>query len=58
MNAKNFAKGVGVGMALGTAVSMSVAAANKKPGSRQHKMSKTLRTMGDIVENIGNTFSM
>ncbi len=57
MNAKNFAKGVGVGMAVGTALSMSISASNKKNGG-QHKVSKALRTMGNVVENIGNTFSM
>ena len=57
MNAKNFAKGVGVGMAVGAAMSMSISSMNKKSG-RQHKVSRALRTMGDVVENIGNTFSM
>ncbi len=57
MNAKNFAKGVGVGMAVGAAMSMSISAANKKNG-KQHKVSRALRTMGDMVENIGNTFGM
>lgn len=57
MNARNFAKGVGIGMAVGTAMGMSISAANKKTG-RQHKVSRALRAMGDIVENIGNSFSM
>ena len=57
MNAKNFAKGVGVGMAVGAAMSMSISGMNKKNG-RQHKVSRALRTMGDMVESIGNTFNM
>ena len=57
MNARNFAKGVGIGMAVGTAMGMSISAANKKTG-RQHKVSRALRAMGDIVENFGNSFSM
>ena len=57
MNVRNFAKGVGVGMAVGAAMSMSLSAANKKTG-KQNKVSKALRTMGDVVENIGGTFSM
>ena len=57
MNTKNFARGVGIGMAVGAAMSMSISSMNKKNG-KQHKVSRALRTMGDVVENIGNTFSM
>lgn len=57
MNAKNFAKGVGVGMAVGAAMSMSITEMNKKNG-KQHKLSRALRTMGDMVENIGTSFGM
>ena len=37
MNAKNFAKGIGVGMAVGAAMSMSITEMNKKNG-KQHKL--------------------
>lgn len=57
MNTRNFAKGIGIGMAVGAAMSMSISSMNKKNG-KQHKVSRALRTMGDVVENIGNTFSM
>ena len=57
MNAKNFGKGIGVGMAVGAAVSMSITEMNKKNG-KQHKFSRALRTMGDMVENIGSSFGM
>ena len=57
MNAKYFAKGVGVGMAVGAAMSMSITEMNKKNG-KQHKLSRALRTMGDMVENIGTSFGM
>jgi len=57
MNAKNFAKGVGIGMVVGSAIGMTVSAVNKR-GSRQHKMGRALKTVGDIVENIGSAFSM
>ena len=57
MNARNFARGVGIGMAVGAAMSMSISAANKKNG-KQNKVSRALRTMGDVVENIGSAFSM
>ena len=57
MNAKNFAKGVGIGMVVGSAIGMTVSAVNKK-SSKQHKMGRALKTVGDIVENIGSAFSM
>ena len=57
MNTKNFAKGVGVGMVVGSAIGMTLAVTNKK-SSRQKKVSRTIKTVGDIVENIGNVFTM
>ena len=57
MNAKNFAKGVGIGMVVGSAIGMTVSSVNKK-SSRQHKMGRALKTVGDIVENIGSAFNM
>lgn len=57
MNAKNFAKGVGIGMVVGSAIGMTVSAVNKK-GSRQHKVGRALKTVGDIMENIGSAFNM
>ena len=48
---------VGVGMAVGAAMSMSITEMNKKNG-KQHKLSRALRTMGDMVENIGTSFGM
>ena len=57
MNTKNFAKGVGVGMVVGSAIGMTLAVTNKKT-SRQKKVSRTIKTVGDIVENIGNVFTM
>ena len=57
MNSKNFAKGMGVGVVVGSALGMTIAVTNKR-GSRQKKVSRTIKTVGDIVENIGNAFSM
>ena len=57
MNTKNFARGVGVGMVVGSAIGMTLAVTNKK-SSRQKKVSRTIKTVGDIVENIGNVFTM
>jgi len=57
MNSKYFAKGMGLGMAVGTAIGMTVAMTNKK-SSRQNKVSKAIRAVGDIVENIGSAFNV
>lgn len=57
MNSKMFAKGMGFGVAVGTAIGMTVAMTNRK-GSRQNKVSKAIRAVGDIVENIGSAFNM
>lgn len=57
MNTRNFAKGVGIGMVVGSAIGMTVSATNKK-GRKQHKMGRTLKTVGDIVESIGSAFNM
>ena len=57
MNTKNFAKGMGIGMVVGSAIGMTVASANKK-GGRNKKVSRAINTVGDIVENIGSAFNM
>ena len=58
MNAKNFAKGVGIGMVVGSAIGMTVSAVNKRGSRQQHKVGRALKTVGDIVENIGSAFNM
>ena len=57
MNAKNFARGVGIGMVVGSAIGMTISTAIKK-SYRQKKVGKTLKTIGDIVDNIGSAFNM
>ncbi len=57
MNAKNFARGVGIGMVVGSAIGMTVSSANRK-SYKQKKVGKTLKTIGDIVDNIGSAFNM
>jgi hypothetical protein len=52
-----FSKGVGVGIIAGSAIGMTVAIARKRNG-RQSKVSKALKTIGEIAENIGGAFSM
>ena len=58
MNAKNFAKGVGIGMVVGSAIGMTVSTVNKRSYRQRSKVGKTLKTMGDIVENIGTALNM
>lgn len=53
----NFAKGVGVGVVVGSAVAMAVVAPQKKT-NKKNVVSKALRTMGDVIENIGDSISM
>lgn len=59
MNTRNFAKGIGIGMVVGSAIGMTVVTVSKK-GSRQnqHKVTRIIKTVGDIVESIGSSFSM
>lgn len=52
----NFASGMGIGLVVGSAVSAAIATP-KKNNSRKSKVGKALRTMGDVVENIGSTIS-
>ena len=58
MNTMNFVKGVGVGLVVGSAVGMAVASPQKKNGNKQNVVGKALKTMGDIVENIGDSIGM
>ena len=58
MNAKNFAKGVGIGMVVGSTIGMTVSTVNKRSYRQKSKVGKTLKTVGDIVENIGTAFNM
>lgn len=59
MNAKNFARGMGIGMVVGSAIGMTVGAVSKKSGKQtSRKVSRAMKTVGDIMENIGSTLSM
>jgi len=57
MSTKMFARGMGIGMVVGSAIGMTVSM-NSKKNSKQNKVSRALKTVGDIVENIGSAFSM
>ena len=61
MNGMNFAKGVGVGIVVGSTIGMAVASTTnqkKSPNKKNSVVGKTLRTMGDIFDNIGGSIGM
>ncbi len=58
MNARNFVRGMGVGMVVGSAIGMTIGTVTKRGRQNGNKVSKALRTVGDIVENIGDALSM
>ena len=61
MDTANFAKGMGVGLMVGSAVGMAViSGANQKknPAKKKSPVGKALKTMGDIVDNIGESMGM
>lgn len=55
MDTKNMAKAVGIGMAAGAALSM-MAAPRKKHKAKMNKsnVSKAIRAMGDVLEDVEN----
>ncbi len=61
MNGMNFAKGVGVGIVVGSTIGMAVASSansQKKYPKKNNVVGKALRAMGDIVDNIGDSIGM
>ncbi|MDR1131635.1 MAG: hypothetical protein LBL15_04385 [Oscillospiraceae bacterium] len=55
----NFAKGIGIGMVVGSAIGVTLANVGSRTGRQSRsKVGKALRTVGDIVENIGSAFNM
>ena len=62
MNGMSFAKGIGVGIIVGSTVSMAVASSTSKqkkyPNKKNNVVGKALRTMGEIVDNIGDSIGM
>jgi gas vesicle protein len=56
MNSMNFVKGVGVGLVLGSAVSMVVMPHNNKRNGK-NMIGKALRTMGEVIESISDAVS-
>lgn len=58
--AKYFVKGVGTGMIVGSAFGMAMTSGTgeSKKSSKNNVVSKAFKTMGDIVENIGDSLGM
>ena len=58
MGCMNFAKGMALGLVVGSAISMAATSSScKSTHKRKNVISKALKTMGDIVENIGDSIS-
>lgn len=52
----SFARGMGVGLVVGSVVAATIKSPNKK-SMKKGKVSNAIRTMGDVVENIGNAMN-
>lgn len=60
-NGMSFAKGIGIGIIVGSTVGMAVASSGSKQkplAKKNNVVGKALRTMGDIVDNIGDSIGM
>lgn len=58
-NNMKFAGALGLGIVLGSAIGMSVySPQNNKKNSKNFVVSKTLKSIGSIAENIGNSIGM
>lgn len=57
---KCFAKGIGTGLIMGSAIgmAMSAGAQDDKKVHKDNMVSKAFRAMGDIVDNIGDAMGM
>lgn len=60
-----FAKGVGTGLIVGSAIGMAMTASSQdqchssqKKDSKHKSVSKAFKTIGDIVDNIGDAIGM
>ena len=54
MDTKNMAKAVGIGMAAGAALSMMATPRKKKNMMKKSNVSKAIRAMGDVLEDVEN----
>lgn len=58
MNSMNFVKGMGIGLVVGSAIGVAVATPPKKMASGKSRVGKTLRAVGEVIENIGNSVGL
>lgn len=59
MRTVDFAKAMGVGLVVGSAIGMSVVAANRSmPPQKRGKVGKTVSAVGEFIENIGCNLGM
>ena len=58
MNNANFAKGMGVGLMVGSALGLACSSAASKKPSKHSMVGKALKTMGDLVENVSDAIGM
>ena len=59
----NFVKGMGIGLVVGSAIGMAACKCSSDPVSKCcHKkksmLGKALHTMGEVVDNIGDSFGL
>ncbi len=50
----SFVKGMGMGLIVGSAVGAAVAAPKKNGGGSRSVVSKALKTIGEVIDDIGN----
>ncbi len=53
MNNMSFMKGIGVGLMVGSVVGLAAA-----PKKKKMNVGKTIKSMGDVVENIAGTLGL
>ena len=54
MDMKSMAKGIGLGMVAGAAVSMMATPRKKHKTVKKSNVSKAIRAMGDVLEDVEN----
>ncbi len=54
MDTKGMAKAIGLGMMAGAAVSMMAAPRKKNKSVKKSNVSKAIRAMGDVLEDVEN----
>ena len=55
MNGMNFAKGMGIGLIVGSAIGMAAANPQNKKAMKKSTLGRALRNIGEVIENVGET---